>query len=138
NLMDRLVFRSWQEMLHCCITSAMKPKKAKMPSWRSASQTGINFLSFRKQGCHSIKIIHMNIPTREIYRSIAEVAYVIAKADKGLSSTERIAFNTIIQEELEYDSWVAQSRFELLDEVTNPSLEEAYRDAMIDLKRYKN
>jgi tellurite resistance protein len=80
----------------------------------------------------------MNIPTREIYRSIAEVAYVIAKADKGLSSTERIAFNTIIQEELEYDSWVAQSRFELLDEVTNPSLEEAYRDAMIDLKRYKN
>lgn len=80
----------------------------------------------------------MNIPIREIYRSIAEVAYVIAKADKGLSSTERIAFNTIIQEELEYDSWVAQSRFELLDEVTNPSLEEAYRDAMIDLKRYKN
>jgi tellurite resistance protein len=79
----------------------------------------------------------MNIPIREIYRSIAEVAYVIAKADKGLSSTERIAFNTIIQEELDYNSWVAQSRFELLDEVTNPSLEEAYCDAMIDLKRYK-
>lgn len=79
----------------------------------------------------------MNIPIREIYRSIAEVAYVIAKADKGLSSTERIAFNSIIQEELDYNSWVAQSRFELLDEVTQPSLEEAYTDAMIDLKRYK-
>ena len=79
----------------------------------------------------------MNIPVREIYRSIAEVAYVIAKADKGLSATERIAFNTIIQEELDYESWVAQSRFELLDEVTQPSLEEAYKDAMIDLKRYK-
>ncbi|MFN3841356.1 MAG: hypothetical protein ACK4RF_11695 [Cyclobacteriaceae bacterium] len=80
----------------------------------------------------------MEIPKREIYRSIAEVAYVIAKADKGLSPTERMAFTDIIKEELEYDSWVAQSRFELLDEVTNPSLEEAYKDAMNDFKKYKS
>lgn len=80
----------------------------------------------------------MEIPKREIYRSIAEVAYVIAKSDKGLSPTERMAFTDIIKEELEYDSWVAQSRFELLDEVTNPSLEEAYKDAMNDFKKYKS
>ncbi|MCK6618388.1 MAG: hypothetical protein L6Q51_12175 [Cyclobacteriaceae bacterium] len=80
----------------------------------------------------------MDIQKREIYRSIAEVAYVIAKADKGLSPTERMAFTNIIKEELEYDSWVAQSRFELLDEVTKPSPEEAYKDAMNDFKRYKS
>jgi tellurite resistance protein len=80
----------------------------------------------------------MEIQKREIYRSIAEVAYVIAKADKGLSPTERMAFTTIIKEELDYDSWVAQSRFELLDEVTTPTLEEAYKDAMNDFKKYKS
>ncbi|MBX2945138.1 MAG: hypothetical protein KF725_04845 [Cyclobacteriaceae bacterium] len=80
----------------------------------------------------------MDIQKREIYRSIAEVAYVIAKADKGLSSTERMAFNDIIQKELDYDSWVAQSRFELLDEVTQPSLEDAYKEAMMDFKKYKS
>jgi tellurite resistance protein len=57
----------------------------------------------------------MQIERLEILRSIAEMAYVIAKADKGLSSEERIAFNKIIVEELQYDSWAAQSRFDLLD-----------------------
>lgn len=80
----------------------------------------------------------MEIPKREIYRAIAEIAYVVAKADKGLSSEERIAFNHIIQEELEYDSWIAQSRFELMDEVTSPSIEKAYNEAVHDLRKYKN
>lgn len=80
----------------------------------------------------------MDIQKLEIYRSIAEVAYVIAKADKGLTPKERMAFTNIITEELDYDSWVAQSRFELLDEITQPSLEEAYKEAMNDFKRYKN
>ncbi|GIV36202.1 MAG: hypothetical protein KatS3mg032_0581 [Cyclobacteriaceae bacterium] len=80
----------------------------------------------------------MDFQKREIYRSIAEVAYVIAKADRGLSPTERMAFNEIIREELDYESWVAESRFELLDEVLNPTPEEAYKQAMADFKKYKN
>ncbi len=79
----------------------------------------------------------MDFQKREIYRSIAEMAYVIAKADRGLSPTERMAFNEIIREELDYESWVAESRFELLDEVLNPSPEEAYKQAMADFKKYK-
>ncbi|HEY9006148.1 TerB family tellurite resistance protein [Ohtaekwangia sp.] len=80
----------------------------------------------------------MQIEKLEILRSIAEMAYVIAKADKGLSSEERIAFHKIIQEELDYDSWAAQSRFELLDEVIQPSIEKAYNEAMHDFKKYKD
>jgi tellurite resistance protein len=80
----------------------------------------------------------MDFQKREIYRAIAEVAYVIAKADRGLSPKERMAFNDIIREELDYDAWVAESRFEILDELVNPTMEEAYKQAMANFRRYKN
>ena len=80
----------------------------------------------------------MNIEKLEILRGIAEMAYVIAKADKGLSAEERIAFNKIIQEELEYDSWAAQSRFDLLDEVIRPTMNIAYNEAIHDFRKYKS
>ncbi|MFZ2904663.1 MAG: hypothetical protein WAZ98_00545 [Cyclobacteriaceae bacterium] len=80
----------------------------------------------------------MDIQKREIYRAIAEIAYVVAQSDKGLSSEERIAFNKIIETELDYESWVAQSRFDLLDEVTQPSINEAYNEAINNFKKYKN
>jgi uncharacterized tellurite resistance protein B-like protein len=80
----------------------------------------------------------MDIEKREIYRSIAEMAYVIAKADRGLSAEERIAFQRIIQEELDFDSWAAQSRFELLDEVIEPSIEKVYNEAVHDLRKHKD
>ena len=80
----------------------------------------------------------MNIERQEIYRGIAEMAYVIAKADKGLSAEERIAFQKIIQEELAYDSWAALSRFELLDEITQPSTDVAYKEAIHDFRKYKS
>lgn len=80
----------------------------------------------------------MDIEKREIFRAIAEMAYVIAKADKGLSAEERRAFHKIVEEELDYESWAAQSRFELLDEVTQPSMDKAYNEAMHDFRKYKD
>jgi hypothetical protein len=80
----------------------------------------------------------MDIEKREIYRAIAELAYVVAKADKGLSAEERIEFYKIAAEDLDYDSWAAQSRFELLDDVVHPSLDKAYNDAIHELKKYKD
>lgn len=80
----------------------------------------------------------MEIEKREIYRAIAEMAYVIAKADKGLSAEERMAFNQIVEEELQLNSWIAQSRFELLDEVTQPTIDVAYNEALHDLKKYRD
>ena len=80
----------------------------------------------------------MDIEKREIYRAIAELAYVVAKADKGLSAEERIAFYKIAAEDLDYESWAAQSRFELLDDVIHPSIEKAYNDAIHELRKYKD
>lgn len=79
----------------------------------------------------------MDIETREIYRAIAELAYVVAKAEHGISAEERIAFLNIIEEELGHESWVAQSHFELLDEITLPSLNKAYNAALYELKKHK-
>jgi tellurite resistance protein len=103
-----------------------------MLSWKNALQIGQSFLNspdFTTQ---------MDIQKREIYRAIAEIAYVVAKSDKGLSSEERIAFNKIIETELDYESWVAQSRFDLLDEVTQPSINEAYNEAINNFRKYKD
>lgn len=79
----------------------------------------------------------MQIEKLELYRCIAELAYVMAKVDKGLSSPERLAFYKVINEELEYDAWAAQSRFELLDEVVEPSVDKAYNEAIHDFRKYK-
>lgn len=79
----------------------------------------------------------MDIDKREIYRAIAEMAYVIAKAEHGISGEEKRAFFNIIDEELAHDSWIAQSHFELLDEITLPSLDKAYNSAIFDLSKHK-
>jgi hypothetical protein len=79
----------------------------------------------------------MDIDKREIYRAIAEMAYVIAKAEHGISAEEKIAFFNIIEEELKGDSWIAHSHFELLDEVTLPSIDKAYNAALFELNKHK-
>jgi uncharacterized tellurite resistance protein B-like protein len=79
----------------------------------------------------------MEIEKSELYRGIAEMAYVIARADRGLSAEERIAFYKIIKEELSYESWAAESRFELLDEVVQPTIEKAYNEAIHDFRKYR-
>src|SRR5690242_9513251 len=123
NWMDRPGYRNWPATRPCCITSATKPKKARTPSWKNVIRIGRNTLSSLKQNPTRRSIIfHMDIEKREIYRSIAELAYVIAMADKGLSAEERFAFTKIAEEELDFESWAAQSRFELLDEVIQPSI----------------
>ena len=67
----------------------------------------------------------------EIYRAIGELAYVMAKADDGLHIEEKKAFFDIIEQELKYDAWSAESRFELLDETLHPTLEHAYNEAIL-------
>lgn len=77
-----------------------------------------------------------NIARREIYRAIGELSYVVAKADHGLSAEEKAAFYRIAREELDFDSWAAESRFELLDEVVQPSIDRAYNEALHELRKY--
>lgn len=79
----------------------------------------------------------MKIDMKDIYRAIAELAYVVAKAERGISAEERFAFFRIINEELDAGAWIAESHFELLDEVTHPTMEHAYNAAIFELKKYK-
>jgi hypothetical protein len=79
----------------------------------------------------------MELEKREIIRAIAEMAYVMAKAEHGISAEERIAFFRIIEEEMGTDSWIAQSHFELLDEVTLPALNNAYNAAIFELRKHR-
>ena len=79
----------------------------------------------------------MSIEKAAIFRAIAELAYVIAKSEHGISSEERISFFNIIREEFSDESWIAQSHFEILDEVMHPSLNEAYNTSIFELKKHK-
>ena len=78
------------------------------------------------------------IEKHEIYRAIGELAYVVAKSDRGLKPGEKAAFYRIAREELDYDAWAAVSRFELLDEVTRPSVDLAYNEALFELRKYSS
>ena len=74
---------------------------------------------------------------REIHRAIGEFAYVIAKAQAGHEIDEKNAFFDIIEKELDYDAWAAESRFEILDEKVHPSIDHAYNEAIHEFKLYK-
>lgn len=74
----------------------------------------------------------------EIYRAIGELAYLIAKAGDGLKLEEKKAFFEVIEKELKFDAWSAESRFEILDEKIHPTLEHAYNEAIFELKTHKN
>ncbi|UII30517.1 hypothetical protein LVD17_19685 [Fulvivirga ulvae] len=75
---------------------------------------------------------------REIYRAIGELAYVIAKAGDSLRLEEKKAFMAIVEEELRFDAWAAESRFEILDEKVHPSLEHAYNEALHEFRLHKD
>ena len=75
---------------------------------------------------------------REIHRAIGELAYVISRAQAGHELDEKKAFFDIIERELNYDAWAAESRFEILDEKVHPTKDHAYNDAIYGFKMYKD
>jgi uncharacterized tellurite resistance protein B-like protein len=80
----------------------------------------------------------MGTQTKEILPSIAQLVYAVAKAERGISSEERIAFFRIIEEALGLESWIAQSHFESLDKTTYPSIDHACNSALFELRKYKD
>ncbi|MEM6525118.1 MAG: hypothetical protein AAGF85_10240 [Bacteroidota bacterium] len=76
--------------------------------------------------------------TREIHRAIGELAYVISKAQAGHELDEKKAFFKIIEDELRFEAWAAESRFEILDEVVHPTIDHAYTDAIHEFRKYKD
>ncbi len=75
--------------------------------------------------------------TREIHRAIGELAYVMSKAQSGHELDEKKAFFDIIKKELKFEAWAAESRFEILDDKVHPTLDQAYKAAIHEFKKYK-
>jgi hypothetical protein len=71
----------------------------------------------------------------QIYRAIAELAYAIAMVDGELQLEERLEFLDTIEKEWGDDSWIAESRFELLGNEVSPTIEHAYNNALFVVKR---
>lgn len=74
---------------------------------------------------------------RELYRAIAEVAYAIARAGDGLQAEEREQFYAIINKHLDFDSWSAISRFEILEEI-HPDPNNAFEYALSEIRKNKH
>lgn len=74
---------------------------------------------------------------REIHRAIGELAYVIAIARNGLQLEEKKTFFEIIERELNFNAWAAESRFEILDEKIHPTIDHAYNEAIHELRMHK-
>ena len=73
----------------------------------------------------------------DIYRAVAELSYAIAKADGGMQSVEKEEFYRIMQEDLYPNGGLAESRFEILEEMGNLTVEQAYRTVIMTIKRNK-
>lgn len=82
--------------------------------------------------------MELTIAQHNLYRAIAELAYVVALADKVLMIEEKEAFYEVVQEELGEASWLAAGRFNILDEQHLPPLNEAYNSVMHFIRQNKD
>ena len=57
----------------------------------------------------------VSLTTRNLYRAIGELAFVITRADSITSKVEKVVFKEAIKEDLGKDSWLAEDRFNWLD-----------------------
>lgn len=74
----------------------------------------------------------------EIYRSVAELGYAVAKADGGMQSVEKEEFYRIMQEDLYPHGGLAESRFEILENLGNLTVDQAYRLVITTIKRNRS
>ncbi|MEL6534055.1 MAG: TerB family tellurite resistance protein [Bacteroidota bacterium] len=74
----------------------------------------------------------------DMYRAVAELAYAVAKADGGMQSVEKEEFYRIMQEDLYPNGALAESRFELLEEMGTLTVDQAYKTSMMTLKMNKH
>lgn len=79
--------------------------------------------------------MQITLAEHNLYRAIAELAYVIGKADKILHMDEREAFHKAVQEELGEYGWLAESRFSVLQDEVIPEIEMAYNNVIFLIKQ---
>jgi len=70
----------------------------------------------------------------DLEKALAELAYAIAFVDDILEEEERLAFESILKEEMLEDSTGIRNYFLMLRERESPNVEQAYRQAMFSIK----
>jgi len=73
----------------------------------------------------------------DLIKAIGELAYVVAKAHDNIVLEEKETLYSILSKNLGSKGTIAKDRFDLLCEVTNPSLIHAYNNALHELKKSK-
>ena len=72
---------------------------------------------------------------QNLYRVLAELAYAIALSDGKLQESERRTFYNIIEEDLGDYFLIAKDRFELLENETTPTIDNAYNHTLFTIKQ---
>ncbi len=81
--------------------------------------------------------MQITLAEHNLYRAIAELAYVVGKADKILHADEREAFKKAVEEELGEYGWLAESRFSVLQDEVVPEIDVAYNNVIFLIKQNK-
>lgn len=85
-----------------------------------------------------LQIFELMEERNNIIRALAGLSYAIAMCDGELQESERKIFKETMEEELGDDFWIAESRFDLLENETTPSIENAYNHALFTIKRNRS
>ena len=79
-----------------------------------------------------------SIEQQNLYRALAELAYVIALADDVVENNERAAFYTSVEKEIGREARdIVKSRFEILDDYTSPQIAHAYNNVIYTIQQNK-
>lgn len=82
--------------------------------------------------------MEISIETRNLYRALGELAYLLTRADTLTSKTEKIVFAEAIKEELGKENFLAKDRFDRLDaQGAELDLEATYNRVMFAIKQNK-
>jgi uncharacterized tellurite resistance protein B-like protein len=70
-----------------------------------------------------------------LYSTIGQLAYVIAKADNILMQEERETFRKVIKEKLGDFDWLAEERFKIIDDMMILDVESTYEHALYLIRK---
>ncbi len=81
----------------------------------------------------------VSLEENNLYRAIGELAYFIARSDGVLRPIERLVFREAVKEDLGLYDWLAQDKFDALDnQGVQSTLEETYKRVMFIIRKNKN
>jgi len=82
--------------------------------------------------------MELTLAEHNLYRAIAELSYIIAKADHKFMKEEVEIFKKTVKEELGQAGWLAESRFDIINDAIHPHIDQAYNHVMFTIKQNRH